>query len=160
MWDDYRSSILTWLFDSHNPFLVFVCQLIYPVINYQAKTKKVWALPGSLATTAGIVVYFLFLSLLRCFSSGAYLYISYVFRYEWLDMTLAGFPHLDIRGSQFIWQLPAAYRSLSRPSSVSYVKASVMCAYVTFYALISLTSYWCLPIAVLPFVIFWYIHIL
>jgi hypothetical protein len=73
-------------------------------------------------------------------------------------MTLAGFPHLDIRGSQFIWQLPAAYRSLSRPSSVSYVKASVMCAYVTFYALISLTSYWCLPIAVLPFVIF-LIHI-
>ena len=52
-------------------------------------------------------------------------------------MTLVGFPHLDIHGSKFIWQLPVAYRSLSRPSSVSYVKASVMYAYVTSYALIA-----------------------
>ena len=35
----------------------------------QAKTYKVWALAISLATTFAIVIYFLFLSLLRCFSS-------------------------------------------------------------------------------------------
>ena len=35
---------------------------------------KVWALPRSLATTYGIVVYFLFLEVLRCFSSPAYRY--------------------------------------------------------------------------------------
>ena len=33
---------------------------------------KVWAVPDSLATTTGIVIYFLFLALLRCFSSGGY----------------------------------------------------------------------------------------
>ena len=43
-------------------------------------------------------------------------------------MTLAGFPHSEIHGSKLIRQLPVAYRSLSRPSSVSYVKASVVCA--------------------------------
>ena len=32
-------------------------------------TQTVWALPRSLATTGGIIVYFLFLWVLRCFSS-------------------------------------------------------------------------------------------
>ena len=32
-------------------------------------TTQVWALPRSLATTGGIIVYFLFLRVLRCFSS-------------------------------------------------------------------------------------------
>ena len=32
-------------------------------------THTVWALPRSLATTGGIIVYFLFLQVLRCFSS-------------------------------------------------------------------------------------------
>ncbi len=36
------------------------------------EVKKVWALPVSLATTSGIVVYFLFLGVLRCFSSPGY----------------------------------------------------------------------------------------
>ena len=44
-----------------------------PSANCQAKVIKVWAVPDSLATTTGIVVYFLFLALLRCFSSGGYL---------------------------------------------------------------------------------------
>ena len=32
-------------------------------------TVTVWAVPRSLATTGGIIVYFLFLQVLRCFSS-------------------------------------------------------------------------------------------
>ena len=48
-------------------------------------------------------------------------------------MTPLGFPHSDIFGSKLVWQLPEAFRSLLRPSSVSYVKASIVCAYVTFY---------------------------
>ena len=40
--------------------------------NCQMKAKKVWAIPVSLATTPGIVVYFLFLEVLRCFSSPGY----------------------------------------------------------------------------------------
>ena len=35
----------------------------------KAETSTVWALPRSLATTGGIIVYFLFLQVLRCFSS-------------------------------------------------------------------------------------------
>ena len=40
-----------------------------------------------------------------------------------LDMTPMGFPHSDTFGSKLVWQLPEAYRSSPRPSSVSYVKA-------------------------------------
>ena len=36
---------------------------------WNAVTLQVWALPRSLATTGGIIVYFLFLQVLRCFSS-------------------------------------------------------------------------------------------
>ena len=35
----------------------------------KAETSTVWALPRSLATTGGIICYFLFLRVLRCFSS-------------------------------------------------------------------------------------------
>ena len=94
---------------------------------------KVWAIPVSLATTPGIVVYFLFHRVLRCFSSHGSRLMSYEFRQGWLDITLAGFPHSDIRGSKLVRQLPAAYRSLLRPSSVYCVKASFVCAWVTFY---------------------------
>ena len=44
----------------------------YPSGNCQMKAIKVWALPRSLATTYGIIGYFLFLEVLRCFSSPAY----------------------------------------------------------------------------------------
>jgi hypothetical protein len=64
---------------SHNPLYTFVYQLIH-LINYQMEAYRVWALPDSLATTTGIVIYFLFLALLRCFSSGGYLNLSYGFR--------------------------------------------------------------------------------
>ena len=63
----------------HNPLYTFVYQLIHPA-NCQMKDNKVWAVPDSLATTTGIVIYFLFLALLRCFSSGGYLNLSYGFR--------------------------------------------------------------------------------
>jgi hypothetical protein len=42
---------------------------------------------------------------------------------------LAGFPHSEIRGSQFVCKLPAAYRMLQRPSSPLTAKASTVCAY-------------------------------
>ena len=69
MLDD--SSAPYWLFMGHNPLVTFVYQLIHPA-NCQMKVIKVWALPVSLATTTGIVVYFLFLGVLRCFSSPGY----------------------------------------------------------------------------------------
>lgn len=48
-------------------------------------------------------------------------------------MTPERFPYSEIFGSKLVRQLPEAYRNLLRPSSVSYVKAFLVCAYVTFY---------------------------
>ena len=41
---------------------------------------------------------------------------------------LAGFPHSEILGSQFVYQLPEAYRRLLRPSSAPDAKASTVCS--------------------------------
>ena len=40
----------------------------------------------------------------------------------------AGFPHSDILGSKFAYQLPEAYRRLLRPSSAPDAKASTVCS--------------------------------
>ena len=85
-------------------------------------TTLVWALPRSLATTRGIIVYFLFLQVLRCFSS------------------LRSPPHIRVddrpSGGRVVpfgnrritghLHLPDAYRSLSRPSSPPRAKASAV----------------------------------
>ena len=66
---------------------------------------------------------FLFLGLLRCFSSPSSLYPPYVFRRELHPITSAGFPHSDIHGSKLGRQLTVAFRSHPRPSSVVVAKA-------------------------------------
>ncbi len=69
---------------------------------------SVWTVSSSLAVTNDIAVCFLFLSVLRCFSS----------RRSLLRVAIVkGFPLGD---PQFLasMQLPEAYRSLARPSSV------------------------------------------
>ncbi len=86
-----------------------------------AVTWMVWAVPRSLATTGGIIVYFLFLQVLRCFSSCVSLLHT-------LDNTssrywVVPFGNLWIKGHL---HLPKAYRSLSRPSSPPRAKASAM----------------------------------
>jgi hypothetical protein len=40
----------------------------------------------------------------------------------------AGFPHSEILGSKFVYQLPEAYRRLLRPSSAPIAKASTVCS--------------------------------
>jgi hypothetical protein len=40
-----------------------------------------------------------------------------------------GFPHSEISGSKLIYQLPEAYRRLTRPSSPPTAKASTVCAW-------------------------------
>jgi len=46
-------------------------------------------------------------------------------------MTLVGFPHSEIAGSELVCQLTDAYRRLLRPSSASYAKSSTLCPYLT-----------------------------
>ena len=62
-------------------------------------------------------VFFLFLQVLRCFTSLGLRYCPYGFGAEQRGVTRAGFPHSDIPGSTLGWQLPEAFRSHPRPSS-------------------------------------------
>ena len=83
-------------------------------------TPPVWALPRSLATTGGIIVYFLFLQVLRCFSSlrsPPYLSMDNYPSGNWV----VPFGNLRVKGHL---RLTGAYRSLSRPSSPPRAKAS------------------------------------
>ena len=94
---------------------------------WNAVTLQVWALPRSLATTGGIIVYFLFLQVLRCFSSlrspPALSRIS--------SLQDDGLSHSEIRGSRDICSYPrliAAYHVLHRlreprhpPCALSYL---------------------------------------
>jgi hypothetical protein len=54
---------------------------------------------------------------------------AYVFSVQYRRITSGGFPHSEIRGSQSVQRLPAAYRSRPRPSSTPGAKASTMCPY-------------------------------
>ena len=112
--------------------LTLFCRASHPVrlqlkITFAVRTPQVflptvWPPPRSLATTNGISV--------DVFSSG-YLDVS-VPRVPhvrlWIHRTLHDsssweFPHSEIRGYNAYLQLPAAYRSLSRPSSAPDAKA-------------------------------------
>ena len=74
---------------------------------------------------------FLFLWVLRCFTSPRSLYPPYIFRRESLGHLTGpvGFPHSEILGSKLAYQLPEAYRRLLRPSSAPDAKASTVCTY-------------------------------
>ena len=88
---------------------VFACE--------QTKTCKVWALTVSLATTPAIVIYFLFLNLLRCFSSvGSRSTILFYSDRDNMTLLMLGFP---IRRSPD-YSLLTATRSLSQ-SSTSFI---------------------------------------
>ena len=50
--------------------------------------------------------FFLFLRVLRCFSSPGYLLIGYVFTYGYLSLTLSAFPHSEICGLSDICSCP------------------------------------------------------
>ena len=66
-------------------------------------THQVWALPRSLATTGGIIVYFLFLGVLRCFSSPRLPLYTVV---QITVLQTAGLSHSEIHGSKVICTYP------------------------------------------------------
>ena len=76
-------------------------------------TTQVWALPRSLATTGGIISYFLFLEVLRCFSS-LRSPPNLCQDNSPSDYWVVPFGNLRVKGHL---HLTGAYRSLSRPSS-------------------------------------------
>ena len=79
----------------------------------------VWALPLSLAATQGITCCFLFLRVLRCFSSPGSLRKAYVFSPTMTGHHPSRVPPFGHPGINARLQLPPAFRSLPRPSSPS-----------------------------------------
>src|SRR5690625_4327655 len=72
---------------------------------------------------------YLFLWVLRCFTSPRSHHLPYTFRQGQLDTTPARFPHSDTLESTSVCRLPEAYRRLPRPSSAPDAKASTDCSY-------------------------------
>src|SRR5699024_78744 len=60
---------------------------------------------------------FLFLQVLRCFSSLGVPYIPYVFRYIYVCIPKRGLPHSEILGYNVYLRSPDAARCYSRPPS-------------------------------------------
>ena len=70
---------------------------------------------------------FLFLRVLRCFTSPRSHQPAYAFSRRRHPITGARFPHSEIPGSQSGCRLPEAYRRLPRPSSAPDAKTSTVC---------------------------------
>ena len=108
------------------PLAIFLA-MSRPYNPRTAGTARVWALPRSLATTGGIIVYFLFLQVLRCFSS---LRLPPT-KGRIPVLQTGGLSHSEIRGSKVICTYPrliAAYHVLHRlreprhpPCALSYL---------------------------------------
>ncbi len=88
----------------------------------------VWALSLSLAATQEITCCFLFLRLLRCFSSpGSPCMTMYSSCSDWrLSSRVSPFRHFRIKGYLL---LPETFRSLSRLSSALSAQASTLCSF-------------------------------
>ena len=56
------------------------------------------------------LIWFLFLRVLRCFTSPSSLLHTYFIQYEVTEVYSARFPHSEIPGSKFASQLPETYR--------------------------------------------------
>ena len=69
--------------------------------NPNQSCRLVWALSRSLAATEEIIVYFLFLQLLRCFNSLSSLALVYVFNQPYI-----GLPHSETFGSKLASSSP------------------------------------------------------
>ena len=74
-------------------------QVVFAGPQPQKACSLVWPLSLSLAATQEIIIYFLFLRVLRCFSSPGALLADYGFICGCPGITLDGFPHSDIFGS-------------------------------------------------------------
>ena len=105
-----------------SPSMIELSRTFYSLFEYHdvvlqprkcIATTPVWALPRSLATTGGIISYFLFLEVLRCFSS-LRSPPNLCQDNSPSDYWVVPFGNPRIKGHL---HLPQAYRSLSRPSS-------------------------------------------
>ena len=119
-----KSRTVTWSHVISQPHIII---RLSAYLSRRIKDYKVWALTVSLATTPAIVIYFLFLNLLRCFSSVGSLQIPYFIQEQLIrhdSYWVSPFGNSRIKACL---QLPETYRSLSRPSSPVSTKAFTLC---------------------------------
>lgn len=89
---------------------------------------KFSAVPVSLTTTQGITFVFSSWRYLDVSVHAVRLFILYI-QMKIPKLHSGGFPHSDTSGSKLFWQLPEAFRSLTRPSSPLDAKASTKCPF-------------------------------
>ena len=93
------------------PGLTYVRFGLFPVRSPLLRKSLLFSFPGGT----------------KMFQFSPFASASYVFRCGCPDITRDGFPHSEISGSESVWQLPEAYRSLPRLSSPPDAKASAVC---------------------------------
>jgi hypothetical protein len=82
------------------------CNSVQSVLQPQEASLLVWADPVSLAATQGIAICFLFLQVLRCFSSLGVSRLRYEFTQPSYPIKDRGFPHSEIPGSSLTYSSP------------------------------------------------------
>jgi hypothetical protein len=112
----------------------FGYRLVVGSYNPQAAvTAWVWALPRSLATTEGITTCFLFLRVLRCFSSPRWLHPKVM-----VLLQSTGLPHSDTHGSTLVcnspWRFAADCVLLRRPEPRHPPGALRLCVFTNLLA--------------------------
>ena len=110
-----------WLSQNHS------AKLVRSITRSEPRNARipVWALPFSLAATHRITCCFLFLRLLRCFSSPGSLYMAMYSPYSDRSFSCRVSPFRNLRVNGYLL-LTVAYRSLSRLSSALSAKASTL----------------------------------
>ena len=103
----------------------FLCNSMLSVLQPQEASLLVWAISRFARRYSGNRICFLFLRVLRCFSSPGLPLHTYLFSMQYIVVTMwvPPFGNLWITG---YLRLPKAYRSLTRPSSAPSAKAFAM----------------------------------
>ena len=84
-------------------YILYVMSVRNPIVNYGLAS-----FPFA-RRYLGNRCFFLFLRVLRCFSSPGYLLYDYIFIIGYLSITLSGFPHSDICGSTDVCSFPQLF---------------------------------------------------
>ena len=115
-------------------------QINYAVLTPKDKSSGLGSFPFA-RRYSGNRCFFLFLALLRCFSSGGSLHTAMYSLYDdWSSSSrVSPFGNQRIVGYLL---LPAAYRSLSRPSSAPGAKASTLCSFLLDHFRVYSVTHW------------------
>ena len=84
----------------------FLCNSMLSVLQPQEASLLVWAMSRFARRYSGNRVCFLFLRVLRCFSSPGVPSYTYEFSVRYCSITNSGFPHSEISGSKLTYSSP------------------------------------------------------